>query len=752
MSRLEAAGALRVTLGPLDQATVADIAADLLGAMPDPALRKVLDGVKGQPFLLAELLRGLHDEKLVAVDGGIARLTGAHLPLRFLDSVNHHLARLSDGARDALQMASVLGRRFSADELSALTGAPPGAVLAALREALATGLITEDGDRVAFRHDLVREAVDATLPATVRLSLRRRAVDVMLRHGAPPSDVAELVMAVAQPGDTASVTILRKAAAQTGRVSSAVAGQLSRRALDLMPPGDPGRGALVAETTGYLVQAGQAAEAVRLITASAGDLADPAAEAEARLSLAVILMQYAPADVVEQCRRALDLPGVPAALRVQLLSVLSFGLDILGDAAAAAGPAAAAAETARASGDPADEVITLVPRAVNALAVGDWRAAITLVSEAAARRHTVTGVALRLAHPEASKAMTLIAVGRLEEAFALTDSGMRAAQRDGIAANVRLWTMIRCRALYSAGRLADARAEAEAAIEMADEIGDGTYGYVNHMGLYILARVALHTGDAAAAAAGSAAELDLLGDGPLPGSSPRMYADSAAVTRILLDAGRAEDARSVVGRLEAFVAAHPDYPGAGSAALHARAVLEGDAETALRAVARGDGDPRPAGAGRGAGRRRAAAAGRTRQGSGAGPDARAGIVRGGRGRAGRRPGARPNPRAGSPPAGRRSPVRARVAGADRVRVRGRGPGGAGLHQPRGGRAAVPVAPHGELAPAACLRQARHQVPGRTGPPHGGARDGGRAQLSRAPPRSPNVAHPCDAPRPRPVPA
>jgi DNA-binding CsgD family transcriptional regulator len=412
-----------------------------------------------------------------------------------------------------------------------------------------------------------------------------------------------------------------------------VAGQLSRRALDLMPPGDPGRGALVAETTGYLVQAGQAAEAVRLITASAGDLADPAAEAEARLSLAVILMQYAPADVVEQCRRALDLPGVPAALRVQLLSVLSFGLDILGDAAAAAGPAAAAAETARASGDPADEVITLVPRAVNALAVGDWRAAITLVSEAAARRHTVTGVALRLAHPEASKGMTLIAVGRLEEAFALTDSGMRAAQRDGIAANVRLWTMIRCRALYSAGRLADARAEAEAAIEMADEIGDGTYGYVNHMGLYILARVALHTGDAAglsqarasaarlgrapgcpasqrlgawltalvaqadgdaaAAAAGGAAELDLLGDGPLPGSSPRMYADSAAVTRILLDAGREEDARSVVGRLEAFVAAHPDYPGAESAALHARAVLEGDAETALLAVARGDGDPRP---------------------------------------------------------------------------------------------------------------------------------------------------------------
>jgi hypothetical protein len=31
---------------------------------------------------------------------------------------------------------------------------------------------------------------------------------------------------------------------------------------------------------------------------------------------------------------------------------------------------------------------------------------------------------------------------------------------------------------------------------MADEIGDGSYGYVNHMGRYVLGQVALHTGNA----------------------------------------------------------------------------------------------------------------------------------------------------------------------------------------------------------------------------------------------------------------
>jgi DNA-binding NarL/FixJ family response regulator len=633
LGRVEATGTLKIALTPLGKDAVAGVAEDLLGGAPDPALLKILAGVRGHPFLLTELLRGMCEEKLVRVDEGIARLTATRIPLRFVDSVNDQLARLSAGARDALQMACVLGRRFSSDELAGLTGTTPAAILGALREALSAGLVTEDGDRVAFRHDLVREAVDATLPRTVRQSLRRRAIDVMLRHGAPPSDVAELVMDVARPGDTEATVILRRAAAETGRVSPMVASLLSRRALDLIPPGDPGRGLLIAETLAYLVQAGKAAEAVRLITAAAGDLADPAAEAEARLSLAILSMQYASADVVEQCRRALELPGAPAALRIQLLSFLSVGLDLFGDVSAAEKAARDAADTARASGDPASEVVTLLPRAVQALARGDWRQAIDLVSEALARQHVAEGVAVRLWLPDAWKALIFIVLARLDEAFAVIDAGMHAAQRAGISAHVRIWSMLRCRAMFSAGQLADARSDAEATIEMADEIGDGSYGYINHVCLYILGRIALHTGDPAglAQARRSAARLrqpqespasqrlgawlmalvadadgdaalavrpggqvlDALGSGPLPASSWRMYADSAVLTRILLRAGRRADAEAVVARLEHFAACHPDFPMVECAVLHARAVLDGDPDAALQAVTLSNTDPRP---------------------------------------------------------------------------------------------------------------------------------------------------------------
>ena len=465
----------------------------------------------------------------------------------------------------------MLGRRFSADELAALGGAAPAEILAALREALAAGLVTEDGDRMAFRHALVREAVDATLPRTVRQSLRRRAVDVMLQHGAPPSDVAELVMDVARPGDGEAIAILRRAAAETGRVSPAVASLLSRRALELTPPGDPGRGPLTAETLSYLLYAGKAAEGVRLMTAAAGDFASPAAEAEARLSLAHVSMQYAPADVVEQCQRALDLPNVPAGVRVHLLSFLSLGLDLIGDASAAEKTAQDAEAAAKASDDPDNEMFTLIPRAGRALGDGDWRLALDLTAECVARRHTAAGATVRLWLPDGWQAFIFMAVGRLDEAFALIDAGMKTAQRDGIAANIRVWSMLRFRALFCSGRLADARAEAEATIDMGDEIGDGNSGYINHVARYVLGRIALYTGDAAGLAqarrtaarlgqpqeslssqrlgallaallaeagggSGPAAPapvqvLDPLATGPLSMTSPQMYADAAALTR-----------------------------------------------------------------------------------------------------------------------------------------------------------------------------------------------------------------------------
>ena len=622
VDRLEAAGASEIRLGPLDETAVAQVARDMLGGEPDEALREVLSRADGQPFLLTELLRGLRTENLVTVDGSTAKLAaGARLPRRLVDSVAGQLARLTVPARDAVEMASVLGHSFSLDELAGLLGRPPLDLRSEIREAIAAGLLTEEGDRLGFRHDLVREAVDASLPKAVRRSMRRTAVEVMLQHGASAADVAQLVMDIAEPGDVASASLLRRAAAQIGQTSPAVAAPLSRRALDLMPHGGPGRGEAVVEAIDLLVQAGRAAEAAKLLTASESDLADPVAEAQARLGIGMLMAQYAPAAVAEQCQAALRLPDVPPALRVQLLSLLACGLDISGEADAAAGPVADAIAEATASGDPAAEIVTFVPRALLAFAQGDWRGAIGLAGEAARRQHEAKE--LRMWLPETWKSLLLISELRLEEAHAIIEAGTREAEN--VSRNIRVWSMLRCRARLAAGQLADARAEAEAILDMSDEMGDGSFGYLNHIASYVLGDIALRTGDPAAlqtarrdAAAlygtGSGCAttkrlgawltvrldggpigpdlLDVLAPGYVHACSPVGHCDAVELVRLLLAAGQRPDAASVTARLENGADANPSFPGLRAAALHARALLDKDPERALAAVQAYRGDPR----------------------------------------------------------------------------------------------------------------------------------------------------------------
>jgi DNA-binding NarL/FixJ family response regulator len=622
VGRLEAAGASEIRLGPLDEAAVVQVARDMLGGEPDEPLRQVLSRADGQPFLLTELLRGLRTENLVTVDDSTAKLAAvAHLPRRLVGSVAGQLARLTAPARDAVEMASVLGHSFSLDELAGLLGRPALDLRGEVREAIAAGLLTERGDRLGFRHDLVREAVDASLPRAVRRSMRRTAIEVMLRHGASAADVAQLVMDVAEPGDVASAALLRRAAAQIGQVSPAVAAPLSRRALDLTPRGDPDRGEAAVQAIDLLVQAGRAAEAANLLTASEGDLADPVAQAQARLGLGLLMTQYAPAAVAEQCQAALRLPGVPPAVRVQLLSLLACGLDISGEADAAARPVADAIAEAAATGDPAAEIVTFVPRALLAFAQGDWQGAISLAGEAVMRQHEAKD--LRLWLPETWKSLLLISELRLDEAHAIIQAGTREAEN--VSRNTRVWSMLRCRARLSAGQLADARAEAEATLDMSDEVGDGNFGYLNHIASYVLGDIALRTGDPAAlrtarrdAAAlyGTASGcgttrrlgawltvrldggpvspdlLEILAPGHVHACSPVAYSDAVELVRLLLAAGQRPDAASVTVGLERAASAKPGFPGLPAAALHARAVCDDDPERARAAAQAYSADPR----------------------------------------------------------------------------------------------------------------------------------------------------------------
>ena len=128
------------------------------------------------------------------------------------------------------------------DELAAVLRLPPSALVIPLDETLEADLLAEDGERLRFRHDLLRQAVVETLPRSLRRALQREAVTVLLEAGAAPREVALQLAESAEEGDGAAVAALREAARSIAGSDAVVAADLSARALELLPDGDADRG------------------------------------------------------------------------------------------------------------------------------------------------------------------------------------------------------------------------------------------------------------------------------------------------------------------------------------------------------------------------------------------------------------------------------------------------------------------------------------------------------------------------------
>ncbi len=194
--------------------------------------------------------------------------------------------------------------------------------------------------------------------------------------------------------------------------------------------------------------------------------------------------------------------------------------------------------------------------------------------------------------------------------------------------------MLRFRTMLSLGRFADASAEAEAAMEISDEMSQGGRGYINHLASYVLSCVAIHTGDSAGLATARRAVMEMervpasqgrarqlaawmtakldaaqgdfsrvklldvaLLDPLIKGvpnvSSPRRYADQPELVRILLAADRDTDASGVAERLADAAARDPEFPFLRAASLHANALVKNDYTLADEAVAGYEGCPEP---------------------------------------------------------------------------------------------------------------------------------------------------------------
>ena len=129
----------------------------------------IVDRAEGNAFFVEELTSA-------------AAGPGRWVPADLADVLLVRLDRLDDDARAGrTRAASVAGRQVSHELLAAASGLAGAALDEGLRQAVEMNVLVPDGDRYAFRHALLGEAVyDDLLPGErVRLHdrLRRRARD-----------------------------------------------------------------------------------------------------------------------------------------------------------------------------------------------------------------------------------------------------------------------------------------------------------------------------------------------------------------------------------------------------------------------------------------------------------------------------------------------------------------------------------------------------------------------------------------------
>jgi DNA-binding NarL/FixJ family response regulator len=269
---------------PLSRASVEELVGGSVGANADADFATAcLDATRGNPFLLAELLREVRAQRLPPT-ADEARRVGSLAPGGVSAIVEMRLARMPEGASQLAEAVAVLGDRSPA-ALAARLAALEHAPAAAAETALVRAGILEVREGLGFTHPLVRATVLHRISPTRRARLHAHAVALLGERGAEPEELATHLLHVEPAGDQRTVASLRAAAARAaGRGVPATAASYLERAL-AEPPGEELRYAVLTELGSAEARAGlgKATEHLRRAVEAARD---PAERAHAAIELA----------------------------------------------------------------------------------------------------------------------------------------------------------------------------------------------------------------------------------------------------------------------------------------------------------------------------------------------------------------------------------------------------------------------------------------------------------------------------------
>ncbi len=179
-----------IALEPLDGLELSEFLAGLVVEsgvdVPGSLVEEVRRQSGGNPLFAEELMRH-------AIDG--LRSTGAttpSLPISLRAVIHERLDRCEPHERELLSQASVFGRRFRLDLLSAVFGvdrAETAATLRRLRELQLVDAVADEQDVYEFRHALTRDAVYGELLPSEARRLHELVAEIILERAEFAQDV-----------------------------------------------------------------------------------------------------------------------------------------------------------------------------------------------------------------------------------------------------------------------------------------------------------------------------------------------------------------------------------------------------------------------------------------------------------------------------------------------------------------------------------------------------------------------------------
>jgi len=208
ISRDERSRELRV-----ERLTAAEVREWLQGALHrselgDDLLDFVLRHTEGNPFLVMQLLRTMHEEGAFTYDGTAWTWTlpsKASLPEGMTDLVGRRLSRLPSDAAKILVTAAAIGRTFSVPLLAEAAKVTMDEVLDAIDEGLKTSVLEpareQDDDTYQFAHALLIDAVLKSVSPARRRLKHEQVADVLAKRS--PDAVDEIASHYAKSGNAA---------------------------------------------------------------------------------------------------------------------------------------------------------------------------------------------------------------------------------------------------------------------------------------------------------------------------------------------------------------------------------------------------------------------------------------------------------------------------------------------------------------------------------------------------------------------